>query len=545
MAIDGLLLRNLCQKLDALTPCKIGKMQNISDEEILFNIHTRDQGAKRLVINVHSNTSRIYLSKTLKSTSQNPTNFVMVLRKQCSQAIITKIEQIGFDRIVKLSIQARNEFQDITNYSLYAELMGKYANLVLVNDQGIIVDALKRIPVFENSKRLVHPGAIYTLPAQPEKQDPRTAKDIDLEKNFVDQIYGFSPLLSKEFIYRIHNLERYEDILEEVFSSDLLYVYKNDFHCIELKHLNNPYKTYDFMEGLDHLFIEKEQKARIKEQCGDVFKTVDKELAKNKKKLPKLIQTLEESNDYDKYKEYGDLLFAYQYEIKKDKTVTLTSFETNEPITILIDMRYDIKQNANKYYQKYHKLKRSQQILQDLIQDCKQEIEYYAQLKEQLIHCSIEDALEIREELIKQRVLKPKKTQRHPKKKKEPNILKLTIDDAQIFIGKNNIQNNYITHQISRKQDLWFHVKDYHGSHVLLKSDTINEYLIRTCAMLAAYYSKGKESSSVPVDYCPVSQLKKVPGSKIGFVTMKSYKTIYIDPEEKVIEELIQQHRKK
>ena len=182
MAIDGLLLRNLCQKLDALTPCKIGKMQNISEEEILFNIHTRDQGAKRLVINVHSNTSRIYLSKTLKSTSQNPTNFVMVLRKQCSQAIITKIEQIGFDRIVKLSIQARNEFQDITNYSLYAELMGKYANLVLVNDQGIIVDALKRIPVFENSKRLVHPGAIYTLPAQPEKQDQEPQRTSILKK---------------------------------------------------------------------------------------------------------------------------------------------------------------------------------------------------------------------------------------------------------------------------------------------------------------------------------------------------------------------------
>ena len=142
MAIDGLLLHTLTNKLNQLTPCKIGKMQNVSDEEILFHIHPRKAKAQRLVINVHSNTSRVYISKSLRNTQPSPSNFVMVLRKQCSQAIITNIEQIGFDRIVRFDIEARNEFQDISHLKLYAELMGKYANLVLVDEKDIIIDAL-------------------------------------------------------------------------------------------------------------------------------------------------------------------------------------------------------------------------------------------------------------------------------------------------------------------------------------------------------------------------------------------------------------------
>ena len=545
MAIDGLLLHTLTNKLNQLTPCKIGKMQNVSDEEILFHIHPRKAKAQRLVINVHSNTSRVYISKSLRNTQPSPSNFVMVLRKQCSQAIITKIEQIGFDRIVRFDIEARNEFQDISHLKLYAELMGKYANLVLVDEKDIIIDALKRIPVFENSKRLVHPGAKYTLPRQPLKQDPRHIQSLDLDQSLVDQVYGFSPLLSKEFIYRLHKNEKFEDILEEIFQSNQLYVYDKDFHCIELKHLEKTPKVYDFMDGLDHLFIEKEQKQRIKEQCGDVFKTVDKELTKLKKKLPKLEESLHESQDYMKYKEYGDLLFAYQSQIKKEKIIRLESFETGKMIEIPLDMRFDIKDNANKFYQKYHKLKRGEIILQEQIVQCRKEIEYFEQLQQQLKFCSVEDALEIREELIKQRVLMPKKINQRQKKKKEPNILKLVLPNAEIYVGKNNIQNNYITHHLSRKQDMWFHVKDYHGSHVLIKTDELNEELIRMCANLAAYYSKGKESSSVPVDYCPISQIKKVPGSKIGFVTMKSYKTIYIDPDARQIEEWIHTYAKK
>lgn len=541
MAIDGLFLYNIQNKLNEFTPCKIGKIQNISDEEILIHLHTRNNGNQKLVINVHSNTNRIYIADYIPSIQPEPSNFVMVLRKQCSQGIIESIEQIGFDRILCFHISCRNEFQDLLKFELYIELMGKYANLILVK-QGIIVDALKRIPVYENAKRFIHPGAKYIPPVQPEKKSPFEIQNIDLDRSLVQQIYGFSPLLSNEFISRIKNKETYENILEECTHSNTLYKYEKDFHCIELKHLNQEAHTYPLMEGLNHLFEENEQKKRIKEQYGDIIKTVEKEKNKLTKKLPKLKQSLEDGKDYKKYQEYGDLIFAYMYQIQKDKTIVLPSFETGENIEIPIDMRYDLKTNANKYYQKYHKMKRSLTILEEQIEQCKEDIVYYAQLEEQLAHCSIKDAGEIREELIKQRILLPKKENHRKKKNNKPNVLHLRLDDCDIFVGKNNLQNNYITHQISRKNDLWFHVKDYHGSHVLLKSENFTEPQIRLCASLAAYYSKGKDSSSVPVDYCLISQIKKVPGSKIGFVTMKSNKTIYIDPNESEILQIIKQH---
>lgn len=543
MAIDGLFLSNIQNQLQKLTPCKIGKIQNISDEEILIHLHTRNSGNQKLVINVHSNTNRIYIADYIPSIQPEPSNFVMLLRKLCSQGIIDSIDQLGFDRILKLNMTCRNEFQDIIKYCLYIELMGKYANLILVKD-GIIQDSLKRIPVYENAKRLIHSGAHYKVPLQPKKENPFEITDIDLDQSLVNQIYGFSPVLSKEFIYRIKNGKKYQNILQELIQSNTLYKYKNEFHCLELTHLKQEPKKYPLMNGLNHLYEEDEQKKRIKEQFGNLIRIVEKEKNKHIKKKPKLIKSLEDAQDYEKYKEYGDLIFAYMYEIKKEPKLVLPSFEKNEEIIIPIDMRYDLKTNANLYYKKYHKLKRSILILQEQIKQCDEDIEYFSQLQEQLTHCTIEDAGEIREELIKQRLLIEKKTNKK-KKKNKPNILYLKMEDAEIYVGKNNIQNNYITHQLSRKNDLWFHVKDYHGSHVLLKSHEFTESQIRLCANLAAYYSKGKNSSSVPVDYCLVSQLKKVPGSKIGFVTMKSYKTIYIDPDENEILTFINNHKRK
>lgn len=545
MAIDGLLLHKISKELNQFTPCKINKIQNVSDEEILLHLHTRHNGTKKLVINVHSNTNRIYFTQQKETTQSNPSNFVMVLRKQCNNCILTQIEQKNFDRILDLHLSCRNELGDFVEFDLYVELMGKYANMVLVNKDEIIIDALKRIPVYENSKRFIHPGAKYQLPEQKEKKLPNKINQIDPDQSLVQQVYGFSPLLANEFEYRFKRGESYLDVMNELNESNMLYIYKKEYHCIALTHLNQDAKIYPLMEGLDSLYIENEHKIRIKEQCGDVYRCVDKELKKAKKKLPKLEASLEQSNDYKKYQEYGDLLFAYMFQIKKEPTVTLTSFETNEEIRIPLDMRLDLKGNANKYYQKYHKLKRSKDVLKEQIKLCKEEIAYYAQLHQQLENASIEDALEIREELVNNHVLFEKKNKRANKKKKVPNFIHLQLEDADIYIGKNNLQNNYITHKLSRKNDLWFHVKDYHGSHVLLKTNEVNEKYIRMCAQLAAYYSKGQQSSSVPVDYCPIHQLKKVPGSKIGFVTMKSYKTIYIDPETSTIQNYLKRYKKR
>lgn len=545
MALDGLLLAGIVRKLEPLTGSKISKIQNLSDEEVLFNIHGKN-GTFRLVINTHSNTNRLYLAKSASDFLQTPSNFVMVLRKYLTQGIITEIEQAGFDRLVRFGIQGHNELGDTRYYDLYAELMGKYANLVLVDRQNeTIVDSLKRIPVYENTKRLIHPGAPYTLPPKQEKASPLHPGEINPDQSLVKQVEGFSPLLSKEYQYRMNNGETFEDITKELFASDTLYIYPKDYHLIELKHLNQPARALPMMDGLNELYRQDEQKVRIKEQCGDVFRAVDREKKRLEKKLPKLQDALEASFSYEEYRKYGDLLFAYMYDLEKTPKVTLPDFETGEDVTFDIDMRYDLKTNANLFYKKYHKMKRSQSVLEEQIAQCEDEIRYYTQLQEQLKYCSVDDALEIREELINNHILFGKQSNLRRKKNKAPHVLHLRFDDYEIYAGKNNLQNSYITHKLGRREDLWFHVKDYHGSHVLLKSEEPNEEQIRMCANLAAYFSKGKDGSSVPVDYTQIRNLKKVPGSKAGFVTMKTYKTIFIDPDARAIEETISKHKVK
>lgn len=546
MALDGLMIASLTRTMEPLKGSKIGKIQNISEEEVLFHLHGKTSGTNRLVINVHSNTNRMYLAVSALEFQPSPSNFVMLLRKKISQGIITDIEQMGYDRLVRFTIEAHNELGDLVLYDLYAELMGKYSNLVLVDHEtGTIIDCLKRIPVFENSKRLLHPGALYTLPEKQPKFLPDQVDEsmLDLSRSLVAQIEGFSPLLSREFIFRIHQGQSYRQILDELMASTSLYIYQKDYHVLPMTHIGEPKAVLPLMEGLSSLYAVDENKSRIQQQCGDVFKAVDREVRRLEKKLPKLEQTLENSKDYPRMKEYGDLLFCYMDEIEKEPVVEVPALEEDIWVRIPIDMRYDLKTNANLYYKKYHKMRRSQVSLDEQIRQCENELEYYRQMQEQLKHCQADDAMEIREELVKNRILLPKKSGMRRKKAGAPHVLHLQLDDCEIFVGKNNIQNTYITHKLGARDDLWFHVKDYHGSHVLLKTDEEpTERQIRMCASLAAWFSRGKHSSSVPVDYTKIRNLKKIPGSKAGLVSMSTYRTIYIDPQADEIKRWIKEY---
>ena len=294
------------------------------------------------------------------------------------------------------------------------------------------------------------------------------------------------------------------------------------FHCIPLMHLGSEPTTFPLMEGMDVLFYEKEERVRIKQQSGDIARVIRRELNKDRNKLPKLLQALDEAMDCERYREYGDLLFAYRSQLQKQPTITLPSFEREEEVTIPIDMRFDLRHNANRYYQKYHKQRRAQSILKEQIVLCEEQIRYFEQLEAQLEIASVPDAMEIREELVHQGYMKARKAgiHRRAKGKQAPHFTTFEINGVRVYLGKNNLQNEYLTRTLARKSDLWFHAKGYHGAHVICTDPQPEESLLRTCAMLAAYYSKGRYSSSVPVDYCAIRQLKKVPGSKAGMVTM-------------------------
>ena len=298
MPFDGLLLHRTIELLKPWEGSKIGKIQSLSDDEVLFFLHKPGLGSARLAISVHSNTCRLYLCSKSKEPLPNPSSFVMLLRKRISQGIIVSIDQMDFDRLVRFRIIASDEFADRTEYDLYAEMMGKYANLILVDAKSQkIIDCLKRIPVFENSKRLLHPGADYTLPEKPKRYSPLSPGPLDVDKSLVSQIEGFSPSLSREVLYRLHQGANYADILDQIEKSTSLYRYSKDFHCLPLLHLESKEipEVFPLMEGLETLFEQDEAKKRIALQCGDVFKAVDREIQKLSKKLPKLLQSLEES----------------------------------------------------------------------------------------------------------------------------------------------------------------------------------------------------------------------------------------------------------
>lgn len=544
MALDGFLLRALTHGINAYIPAKITKIQQISDTEILLILRTA-QGNQRMIISTHSVYNRINISEQSYTTLETPGNFVMLLRKQIDGGIIKSLTQVGLDRILDMEIEARNELGDIHTKHIYIELMGKYANMVLVGEDTRIIDAMKRIPPFENSKRTIHPGALFQLPqAHLDKRDPFDVSSVTSEESLSKQFHGFSPLLAHEVEHRLHQGASFPDIMEELKNTQSLYISDvgetMPFHCIPLTHLDVQPRVYPLMKGMDILYYEKEEKVRIKQQSGDLFRVVKRELHKNTSKLPKLNDSLQAATDCEKYRIYGDLLFAYMGQIEKTKTIVLPSFEDGEDVHIPIDMRFDIKQNANKFYQKYHKSKRAQIILQEQITLCEKEVSYFEEMQLQLEQASIQDAMEIREELSKAHYMKAQVQRVRKKKKVElPHYESLIVDGVQIYVGKNNLQNDYVTWKLGRKQDTWLHAKDLHGAHVIIVDPNPNEKLLRCGAMLAAWYSSGRYSSSVPINYCQVKQLKKIPGNKGSLVSLSTYKTIYIDPEPAFIQEIM------
>ncbi|TDW20785.1 putative ribosome quality control (RQC) complex YloA/Tae2 family protein [Breznakia blatticola] len=545
MALDGLVLHRILHKLQTLTPAKVNKIQQISNDEILINLRSERTNHK-LMISCHSAYNRIHITNRDYQTMESPNNFVMVLRKYIDRSIVKSIEQAGLDRVICFTIEVKDDLGDYKEYKLYIELMGKYANMILVNEKDKIIDALKRIPAFENNARTIHPGAMYT-PVRPHegKIDPFVATTFDRDQSLVKQFHGFSPLLSDEVLYRTNAGESFVDIMKEIANGNTLYVHEKGkdtyYHLIELKHLDAPFHVYPIMDAMDEMYYQKEEKVRIKQQSGDIERLVKQELKKNVRKLDKLEKTIKAAEELDTYRMYGDLLYAYPENYEKHlQQIQLPSFEDETLIDIPLDAKISVKQNAKKYYQKYNKSKTALVEVAKQIDKTQTMIRYFENLEVQLQDIRVQDALEIKEELANLGFTKQIHYKiRKKKKQAKPNFLTLHIDGTHIYVGKNNIQNDYITFEQARRDDTWFHVKDMHGSHVVVSGNDLSESIIRTAAMLAAYYSQAKQSSSVPVNYCLVRQLKRPNKAAMGFVTLTNYKTIYIDPEKEAIEEIL------
>ncbi len=540
MALDGILLHKIVPEIQRSLPARIQKIYEISSTEILFQIRSAN-GKEQLLISCHSVYNRILLTKRKYPTPAEPGNFVMLLRKYLEGTTIETIRQSELDRWCVMEIRRHNELGDLEKIRLYIELMGKYANVILVSSEGKVIDALKRIPPFENNKRTIHPGAVFIETPSQNKKDPFLETQIDPSRTLTAQFGGFSPFLSSEAEHRMAAGQPFSDIMKEIEASDSLYVaYRNGepvFHCIPPTSVGEC-RRFSLFEGFDDIYYHKEEKERIKQITGDLYHYVKRELKHQEIKLPRLFKEYDDAKDCNRWKTYGELLYAYNVtDTKGQKEIFLQDFETGQDVRIPLDEKLDGRHNAARCYQKYNKLKKGQGYLEEQIRICENELAYFRGLLEQLDQADFVTAEEIRQELIKGGYLREKENRKRRKKGKNqkeqaPHITTITLPSGiRVSFGRNNLQNDWLTWKEAGRNDLWFHAKDYHGSHVVVHDFDPDEETIRTAANIAAYFSAGRNSSSVPVNWCPVRSLKKIPGAKPGMVQLGSYRTIYIDPD--------------
>lgn len=534
MSYDGILLHQSVKSMQNLVTGRISKIYQVSNYELLFIIRANKENHK-LLFSCHPMYARMQCTNLAYPTPEQPNTLTMLFRKHLDGGFIEKIEQIENDRICKLSIKSFNELGDLATYYMYIEIMAKHSNITLCTHEHKIIDCLKRISPSMNSSRFLQPGATYNLPPMDDtKVNPYTSNYIESD-NYTSIYQGMSPLLSKELLYRINSGQKYNDIIKEIEQSNKLYCStlnnKNYFHIIPLLQLQTDVIEYDLFEGLDFYFQDIDTTERIKQQTANLVRYVQNEYQKNCLKLKKLQETLDSSTNRDIYRIKGDLLFSNLHLFKTgDHKVEVINYYDNTSMIIDLDIKLDPKTNAKKYYHKYQKAKNAIVHLNEQIINTNEEITYFDGLISLLSNANFEDALEIKDELIQLGYLKNK--QKYTKKKNTPKYHTYYMEDGtEILVGKNNIQNDHITFKIASRYDTWFHVKDMPGSHVIVKSKDLSEETIRTACNLACNFSKAKNSSSVPVNYTLIKNIKKIPGGKPGQVIIDQYKTLYIDPD--------------
>ncbi|MGG3999051.1 Rqc2 family fibronectin-binding protein [Anoxybacillus kestanbolensis] len=563
MSFDGVFTYAMTKELQrALVGGRISKIYQPSSYELVFHVRSHGRNYK-LLLCAHPTYARIHLTNETYDNPPEPPMFCMLLRKHMEGGVIEAITQVDFDRIVIIHVKTRNELGDVCTKQLIVEMMGRHSNIILVDEQtNTIIDSVKHLSPAVNRYRTVLPGAPYISPPSHNKLNPLDAteetvlKKIDfLAGKLADQLVatfmGISPLFAREAVHRAGLANRttlpksFISLIENVRNGNFtpcIYTTgeKEIFYALPLTHIEGEMKPFDTLsEMLDRFYFGKAERDRVKQQAHDLERFVANEKAKNEKKLMKLQQTLEEAKQAERYRLYGELLTANLYAVERGmKEVEVVNYydENGATVTIPLDEQKTPSENAQSYFQKYQKAKNSLAIVQEQIERTKEEIVYFETLLQQLETASPKDIDDIRDELIEQGYLRAKATKQ---KKQKPRTIDLeryiSSDGTEIFVGKNNKQNDYLTNKFASKDDIWLHTKDIPGSHVVIKSKQPSEQTIIEAAHLAAYFSKARHSSSVPVDYTRVRYVKKPSGAKPGFVIYENQQTIYVTPDEELV----------
>ncbi|MDG4655876.1 NFACT RNA binding domain-containing protein [Ectobacillus antri] len=565
MAFDGLFTRALTKEIQPLTSGRISKIYQPSKYEVL--LHIRAQGKnQKLLLSAHPSYARLHLTEQSYTSPSVPPMFCMLLRKHLEGGIIECVKQIELERMVHITVRSRNEIGDESIKTLIMEVMGRHSNIILTDADGVIIDSIKHLSPAVNRHRSVMPGAIYVAPPAQHKRNPLRIETKEeflmqldflsgkMDKQLVDGFSGLSPLLAKEITATAKLIN--ETALSNAFFSVLADLKehryrpvmitsetKEHFYMIPLSHIKGESKFFTSISALlDRFFFGKGERDRVKQQAHDLEKFIGNELAKNEKKLHKLTQTLQDAGKAEQYQLYGELLTANMYAIKKgDAEATVINYydENGATITITLNPLKTPSENAQSYFSKYQKAKNSVAIVEEQIEKTKQEIFYFEGLMQQMESASQKDIEEIREELIEEGYMRSRiKTQKKTKPTKPVLDRYESSDGTEILVGKNNKQNDYLTNKLAKRDEFWLHTKDIPGSHVVIRSVEPSEQTLKEAAILAAYFSKAKNSSSVPVDFTKIRNVKKPSGAKLGFVTYDQQKTLYVTPDEDLVMKL-------
>lgn len=564
MSFDGLFTRAMTNELSqALKGGRINKIQQPFANELLLVIRAGGKN-HRLLLSIHPSYARAQLTNESYDNPSEPPMFCMLMRKHLEGFILEDIHQIELDRIIVFEVKGRNELGDISYKQLIVEIMGRHSNIILVDkDRQMILDSIKHVSFAVNSHRAILPGQPYILPPQQDKQNPFGLNDDDvlrkldfnagkLDKQLVSSFSGISPLLAKEVLFQAGLANRstlpkaFLSVLEKIRQHDYLPAItasggKASFYLFPLESLGVEAKTFaSLSEMLDRFYFGKAERDRVKQQATDLLRFIINEREKNEKKIGKLETTIAEAERANEYQLYGELLTANLYAVSKGmKEIDVMNYydENGATVTIPLDPQKSPSDNAQKYFSKYQKAKNAMEVVREQITLARDEVAYFDALLSQVETASPKDIEEIREELVEGGYIRDRRKRQGKKNTVLKPVLDVYVasDGTEILVGKNNKQNDYLTNKLAARDELWFHTKDIPGSHVVIRSKAPSEDTILEAASLAAYFSKARESSSVPVDFTLVRHVKKPSGSKPGFVIYDHQQTVYVTPNEELV----------
>ena len=572
MALDGIVISNLVYELNnVLLNARISKIAQPETDELLFTCKGPN-GNHRVAISASASLPFVYLTQENKPSPLTAPTFCMVLRKHIANGKILRIYQPGMERIIHFEIEHLNELGDLCKKTLIVELMGKHSNIIFCNEDGTIIDSIKRISSATSSVREVLPGREYFIPTtQGEKANPLEIsredvaallkdKPVSVSKAIYTSFTGISPLVANEIAYRAgfdgdaavaslteaellhlanHFIWFMEDISEHKYVPNIVRNGKEpiDYSSVSLTMYEN-YDVAEFSsisEVLENYYAEKNVYSRIRQKSVDLRKIVSTALERNVKKYDLQLKQQKDAEKKEKYKLYGELLQAYGYGIEAGAKFAEVEnyYDNNTLIKIPLDETLSALDNSKKYFEKYGKLKRTTEALEILILETKAQIDHLESIQNALeIATSSDDLVQIKEELAEFGFIKKNRGTKKEKTKSKPFHYR-SASGYDIYVGKNNYQNDELSFKVATGNDWWFHAKGMPGSHVIVKANNeeLPDSVFEEAGRLAGFYSKGRENEKIEIDYLQKKNLKKPSGAAPGFVVYYTNYSLVIEPD--------------